>query len=279
MKTIGWLGGMSRESTTEYYRLLNETVRAELGGLHSAKIVMYSVDFEELVQLKHQSDWDQIGQILAVAAAHLGRAGADCLLIAANTMHKVADAIMLSTTVPLIHIADPTAEAIKAQGYTRVGLLGTRFTTEESFYKDRLIYQHGLAVQVPNGEERDFVHDVIYDELCLGKIRRRSRDRFREIIANLVAAGAEAVILGCTEIGLLVDAKDSTVPLFDTTEIHAQAAAKWAIAPYARECQNFFYASAEYGVLNPWITRTLACQSVLFFCGRAANGQVPTSAA
>ncbi len=230
MKTIGLLGGMSWESTIEYYRLLNEAVKAELGGLHSAKIVMYSVDFEELVQLKHQGDWDQIGQILAKAAAQLEVAGADCLLIATNTMHKVADAITVSTTVPLIHIADATAEAVREKGFTRVGLLGTRFTTEESFYKDRLIYQHGLAVQVPNGEERDFVHDVIYDELCLGKIRKRSRDHFRQIIANLVAAGAEAVILGCTEIGLLIDAKDSTVPLFDTSEIHAQAAVKWAIA-------------------------------------------------
>jgi len=232
MKTIGLLGGMSWESTIEYYRLMNEAVKAELGGLHSAKIVMYSVDFEELVQLKHQADWDQIGQILAKAAAQLEGAGADCLLLATNTMHKVADAITVSTTVPLIHIADTTAEVIRAQGFTRVGLLGTRFTTEESFYKDRLIYQHGLAVQIPNSEERDFVHDVIYDELCLGKIRKRSRDRFRQIIANLVASGAEAVILGCTEIGLLIDAKDSTVPLFDTTEIHAQAAVRWAIAPF-----------------------------------------------
>ncbi|MGD1898949.1 MAG: aspartate/glutamate racemase family protein [Phormidesmis sp.] len=230
MKTIGLLGGMSWESTIEYYRLLNETVKAELGGLHSAKILMYSVDFEELVELKHQDDWIKIGQILAAAAAQLEGAGADCLLIATNTMHKVAEAIALSTTIPLIHIADATADAIKQKGIQRVGLLGTRFTMEESFYKDRLIYQHGLAVQVPTHEERDFIHDVIYDELCLGNVSERSRDRFRESIASLVDSGVEAVILGCTEIGLLINAKDSSVPVFDTTTIHAQAAARWAIA-------------------------------------------------
>lgn len=229
MKTIGLLGGMSWESTIEYYRLLNESVKAELGGLHSAKILMYSVDFEELVVLKHQGAWDEIGQILADAAAQLEGAGADCILLATNTMHKVADAIAFSTTVPFIHIADTTADAIKLSGIHRVGLLGTRFTMEESFYKDRLIYQHGLAVQVPTGPERSFIHDVIYDELCLGDIRAVSRDRFRATITSLVAAGAEAVILGCTEIGLLVNAQDSTVPIFDTTAIHARAAVHWAI--------------------------------------------------
>ncbi|MEL6604317.1 MAG: aspartate/glutamate racemase family protein [Cyanobacteria bacterium J06614_10] len=229
MKTIGLLGGMSWESTIEYYRLLNEAVKAELGGLHSAKILMYSVDFEELVALKHKGAWDKIGQILSSAASNLEGAGADCLLIATNTMHKVAEAITLSTTIPLIHIADATAEEIKAKGVQRIGLLGTRFTMEEAFYKDRLIYQHGLAVQVPNGEERSFIHDVIYDELCLGNIRPASRDRFRKIIENLVASGAEAVILGCTEIGLLVKPTDSAVPLFDTTKIHAEAAVKWSV--------------------------------------------------
>lgn len=230
MKTIGLLGGMSWESTIEYYRLLNETVKAELGGLHSAKIVMVSVDFEEIVALKHEGDWDKIGQLLAAAAAKLEGAGADCLLLATNTMHKVAEAIALSTTLPLIHIADATAVEIKQRGIKRIGLLGTRFTMEESFYRDRLIYQHGLAVQVPNDEDRSFVHNVIYDELCLGKIRPVSRDRFCEIIARLVASGAEAVVLGCTEISLLVHPEDSVVPLFDTTAIHAIAAAKWAIA-------------------------------------------------
>lgn len=229
MKTIGLLGGMSWESTIEYYRLLNETVKAELGGLHSAKILMYSVDFEELVQLKHEGDWGKIGHLLGKAAAQLEGAGADCVLLATNTMHKVADAIALSTNIPLIHIADATADAVKQKELKRIGLLGTRFTMEEAFYKDRLIYKHGLAVQVPNGEDRSFIHDVIYDELCLGTILPRSRDRFRHIIKDLVSSGAEAVILGCTEIGLLVKPEDSSVPLFDTTEIHTQSAVQWAL--------------------------------------------------
>lgn len=229
MKTIGLLGGMSWESTVEYYRLLNEMVKAELGGLHSAKILMYSVDFEELVALKHRGDWDRIGCILAEAAVRLETGGADCILLATNTMHKVADSIAMSAKIPLIHIADATANAIKQQNIQRVGLLGTRFTMEEAFYKDRLVQQHGLSVQVPDSEARSLVHDVIYNELCLGKIRQQSRDRFLAIIANLVEAGAEAVILGCTEIGLLVRAGDSTVPLFDTTVLHARAAVEWAI--------------------------------------------------
>lgn len=231
MKTIGLLGGMSWESTIEYYRLLNETVKAELGGLHSAKILMYSVDFEELVTLKHKGDWGSIGRILAEAATRLEAGGADCILLATNTMHKVADNISMATKIPLIHIADATAEAIKQAGIQRVGLLGTRFTMEEAFYKDRLIHQHGLAVQVPDSEARSLVHDVIYDELCLGKIRHESRDRFRTIMSHLIDSGAEAVILGCTEIGLLVKPVDSTVPLFDTTAIHARAAVEWAIQP------------------------------------------------
>ncbi|MGB3765171.1 MAG: aspartate/glutamate racemase family protein [Phormidesmis sp.] len=229
MKTIGLLGGMSWESTIEYYRLLNETVKAELGGLHSAKILMYSVDFEELVELKHKGDWGEIGRLLAEAAARLETGGADCILLATNTMHKVADDISMSAKIPLIHIADATADAIKQQGIQRIGLLGTRFTMEESFYKDRLIHRHGLAIQVPNSESRELVHDVIYDELCLGKIREQSRDRFRIIIADLIEAGAEAIILGCTEIGLLVRPEDSSVPLFDTTVIHTRAAVEWAI--------------------------------------------------
>ena len=231
MKTIGLLGGMSWESTVEYYRLLNEAVKAKRGKLHSAKVLMYSVDFEEIVELKHKDDWTKIAHILTQAAVSLEQAGADCLVLATNTIHKVADNITLSTTIPFIHIADATAEAVKNAGVGRVGLLGTRFTMEEAFYKDRLIHKHGLAVQVPSGEERDFVHDVIYDELCLGDIRSASRDRYREIIQHLIENGAEAIILGCTEIGLLVKAEDSSVPLFDTTEIHALAAANWAMSP------------------------------------------------
>ncbi len=229
MKTIGLLGGMSWESTIEYYRLLNEAVRAELGRLHSAKILMYSVDFEELVALKHKGAWDEIGSLLAAAAVQLEGAGADCMLLATNTMHKVAEAITLATTVPLIHIADATASEIKQHSIQRVGLLGTRFTMEESFYKDRLIHQHGLAVQVPNRENRNAIHDIIYDELCLGQIRSVSRDRMRAAISTLAASGSEAVILGCTEIGLLVKPEDSPVTLFDTTAIHAKAAVQWAI--------------------------------------------------
>ena len=228
MKTIGLIGGMSWESTIEYYRVLNETVKGELGGLHSAKILMYSVDFEELVALKHRGAWDEIGRLLATAAAQLEEAGADCTLLATNTMHKVAEAIARSTTVPLIHIADATADEIKQHPIQRVGLLGTRFTMEESFYKDRLT-QHGLAVQVPNREERDAIHDIIYSELCLGQIRSVSRDHMCAAITNLVASGSEAIILGCTEIGLLVKPEDSPVPLFDTTTIHAKAAVRWAI--------------------------------------------------
>ena len=230
MKTIGLLGGMSWESTIEYYRLLNEVVKAELGKLHSAKILMYSVDFEEIVELKHQGNWTKIARLLVEASVNLEKAGADCIVLATNTIHKVADDITLSTTVPFIHIADATADAIKSKGVSRVGLLGTRFTMEEAFYKDRLIHKHGLAVQVPNSEERDFVHDVIYDELCLGHIRSESRDRYRTIIQHLVDNGAEAIILGCTEIGLLVKPEDSPVPLFDTTEIHTSAAAHWALS-------------------------------------------------
>ncbi|MBE9059627.1 aspartate/glutamate racemase family protein [cf. Phormidesmis sp. LEGE 11477] len=229
MKTIGLLGGMSWESTTQYYRLLNEIVRAELGGLHSAKILMYSVDFEELVALKHQGDWSEIGNLLATAAAQLEGAGAECILLATNTMHKVADAIALSTEIPLIHIADATAEEIKRQSIQRVGLLGTRFTMEESFYKDRLVQQHGLDVLVPNKEARDTIHDIIYDELCLGQIRSASRDQMRAAVSNLFESGAEAIILGCTEIGLLIGPEDSAIPLFDTTAIHANAAIYWAI--------------------------------------------------
>ena len=229
MKTIGLLGGMSWESTVEYYRLLNQAVKAEKGKLHSAKILMYSVDFEEIVELKHKGDWMKIGRILAKAATNLEKAGAECIVLATNTIHKVADDITVSTSIPFIHIADATADTIKQTGVSRVGLLGTRFTMEEAFYKDRLIHRHGLAVQVPSGEERDFVHDVIYDELCLGDIRAASRDRYRTIIQHLVDNGAEAIILGCTEIGLLVKPEDSPVPLFDTTEIHTAAAAAWAM--------------------------------------------------
>ncbi len=230
MKTIGLIGGMSWESTIPYYRLINETIKERLGGLHSAKAILYSVDFHEIERLQHSGDWDAAGALLAGAARSLEAAGADFLVLCTNTMHKVAPAIEAAVGIPLFHIADPTAEAIRRAGYSKVGLLGTRFTMEQAFYRDRLRERHGLEVLVPDQHDRDIVHRVIYDELCLGTIRPGSRADYRRIIAGLVAQGAEAVILGCTEISLLVDQQDSAVPLFDTTGIHARKAAEFALA-------------------------------------------------
>jgi aspartate racemase len=231
MKTIGLIGGMSWESTVPYYRAVNETVKARLGGLHSARLVLYSVDFHEIERLQHAGDWDTAGALLADAARALERAGADFLVLCTNTMHKVAAAIEAAVAIPLFHIADPTAARIKAAGVRKIGLLGTRFTMEQAFYKDRLQTRHGLEVLVPEAAERDIVHRVIYEELCLGTIRDESRAEYRTIMARLVERGAEAIILGCTEIMLLVGAEDASVPLFDTTAIHAEAAAEHALAP------------------------------------------------
>lgn len=230
MKTIGLIGGMSWESTVPYYRQINETVRQHLGGLHSAKIILYSVDFHDVERLQHAGDWEAAGALLADAARALESAGADLLVLCTNTMHKVAPAIEAAVGIPLFHIADPTAAAIKQAGFSTVGLLGTRFTMEQDFYRGRLRERHGLAVLVPAREERDIVHRVIYDELCLGKVVAESRDQFRRIMAGLVAQGAQAIILGCTEISLLVGQPDAAVPLFDTTGIHARQAAEWALA-------------------------------------------------
>lgn len=229
MKTIGLIGGMSWESTVPYYRTINETIKAHLGGLHSAKLVLVSVDFAEIEHLQKAGDWDTAGQVLAAAAQSLQRAGADCVVLCTNTMHKVAPAIQAAVTTPLLHIADATAQAITAAGVDTVGLLGTRFTMEQAFYKDRLADQHGLRVWVPPTEARDTVHRIIYEELCLGQVRDDSREAYRAIMADLVAQGAQAIILGCTEISLLVGANDATVPLFDTTAIHARSAALWAL--------------------------------------------------
>lgn len=229
MKTIGLIGGMSWESTVPYYRQVNETVKQHLGGLHSAKVVLYSVDFHEIERLQHAGDWDAAGAMLANAARSLQAAGADFLVLCTNTMHKVAHAIEGAVNIPLFHIADPTAEEIKRVGYTRIGLLGTRFTMEQAFYKDRLRERHGLDVIVPAQEDRDIVHRIIYEELCLGRIVDGSRDEYRRIIAALVEQGAQAIILGCTEISLLVAQQDAAVPLFDTTAIHARKAAEWAL--------------------------------------------------
>lgn len=230
MKTIGLIGGMSWESTVPYYRQVNETVKQHLGGLHSAKVVLVSVDFHEVERLQHAGDWDAAGELLANAARSLQAAGADFMVLCTNTMHKVAPAIEGAVQIPLFHIADPTAEEIKGAGHTKIGLLGTRFTMEQAFYKDRLRERHGLDVLVPDAADRDIIHRIIYEELCLGSIVDASRDEYRRIIAALVARGAQAVILGCTEISLLVAQRDAAVPLFDTTAIHARKAAEWALA-------------------------------------------------
>jgi len=230
MKTIGLIGGMSWESTASYYRLVNEGVQQALGGLHSAQILLDSVDFAPIERMQADGDWDGAGALLAHAARALEAGGADFLLVCTNTMHKVAPAIEAAVQLPLLHIADPTAEAIKRAGYARIGLLGTRFTMEDDFYVGRLRERHGLEVLVPNLAEREVIHRVIYDELCLGRLVDASRDAYRQIMAGLVERGAEAIILGCTEISLLVEQRDSAVPLFDTTSLHARAAVAWALA-------------------------------------------------
>jgi aspartate racemase len=221
---------MSWESTLPYYRHINEAVRERLGGLHSARLVLYSLDFHEIEALQRQGDWAAAGTLLADAARRLESAGADFLLLCTNTMHKVADAIEAASALPLLHIADPTAAAIQAAGLQRVGLLGTRFTMEQSFYRQRLEDRHGIQVLVPDEPDRAEVHRVIYEELCRGVVSEASRQAYRQVISRLVARGAQAVILGCTEIGLLVRADDAEVPLFDTCVLHAQAAAERALS-------------------------------------------------
>lgn len=230
MKTIGLIGGMSWESTIPYYRQINEVVKARLGGLHSAKLLLYSVDFYDIERLQHAGNWAAAGGLLAQAARSLELGGADFLVLCTNTMHKVAADIEAAVRIPLFHIADPTATDIKAAGFSTVGLLGTRFTMEQAFYKDRLSERHGLQVLTPEATDRDIVHRIIYEELCLGKLIDASRAEYRRVMADLIRQGAEAIILGCTEISLLVTEKDSAVPLFDTTNIHARQAAEWALA-------------------------------------------------
>lgn len=230
MKVIGLIGGMSWESTVPYYRLVNETVKARLGGLHSAKVVLYSVDFHEIEQLQHAGDWQQAGALLADAARALESAGADFLVLCTNTMHKVASTIEDAVSIPLLHIADATAGEIRQAGLSTVGLLGTRFTMEQDFYRERLQRRHGLTVLIPGPDDREIVHRVIYDELCLGTITDVAGDEYRRVIGELVARGAQAVILGCTEISLLVGQHDAPVPLFDTTSIHARHAAERALS-------------------------------------------------
>ncbi|AWZ04055.1 MULTISPECIES: aspartate/glutamate racemase family protein [unclassified Streptomyces] len=228
MKTIGLIGGMSWESTAEYYRILNERTRERLGGLHSARCVLYSVDFAEIEQLQVQGRWAEAGEVLAGAARSLEAAGADLLLICTNTMHKVADRVEAATSLPLLHLADTTAAAVRAAGLSRVGLLGTAFTMEQDFYRGRL-EAGGLDVRVPDPEGRALVHRVIYEELCLGVVREQSRAAYRRVVEDLVAGGAEGVVLGCTEIELLIGPGDSPVPVFPTARLHAEAAVDAAL--------------------------------------------------
>jgi aspartate racemase len=224
MRTIGLIGGMSWESSAEYYRLLNEGVRDRLGPTASARCLLWSFDFSQIEVLQHYSDWEGLGAMMLDAARRLETAGAEMLLICTNTMHRLAPAVEAGVRIPLLHIADPTAERIRTTGLRTVGLLGTAFTMEQDFYKRRLTEQHGLNVLVPDEEDRAAVHRVIYEELVAGKVLPASREAFRSIIARLVANGAEGVILGCTEIMLLIGARDSPVPIFDTTALHAAAA-------------------------------------------------------
>lgn len=229
MKTIGLIGGMSWESSLEYYRIVNERVQARLGGVHSAKCVLVSVDFAEVEVLQREGRWEEAARMMETAACQLEAAGADCVVICTNTMHKLAGAVERAVHIPLLHIVDPTAERVCASGIQRVGLLGTRFTMEEDFYKGRLVEKYPLEVLIPDAEARAVVHRVIYDELVVGKINPASKAAYREVIGGLVARGAQGIILGCTEIGLLVKAEDSPVPIFDTTLLHAEAAVDFAL--------------------------------------------------
>jgi len=238
MKTIGLLGGMSWESTLDYYRKINEGVKNTLGGLHSAKIAMYSVDFGPIEKLQHAGDWEGTAKILSDAAKNIQAAGADFLLICTNTMHKVAPEIEAAIEIPLLHIADATAEILVKEDIKSVGLLGTAFTMEQDFYKARLINDYGIKVLVPNEEDRKIIHKVIYQELCLGKIESESKAEYLRIIDALAAKGAEAVILGCTEIGMLVSQTDTNVRLLDTTVIHAEKAVEYATSKPSSGCSR-----------------------------------------
>ncbi|MBK9207353.1 MAG: aspartate/glutamate racemase family protein [Anaerolineales bacterium] len=229
MKTIGLIGGMSWESSIEYYRIINETAKEKLGGLHSAKSLMVTVDFAEIEKLQHEDRWDEAAQILIKCAQDLERGGADFIVLCTNTMHKLADQIIANVNIPFLHIADATAQKITAAGIKKIGLLGTRFTMEHDFYKGRLIQNFGLNVLIPNEADREIVHRVIYDELVQGRIVDSSREEYKRIIKSLITQGAQGIILGCTEIELLVKQEDSTAPLFPTTSIHAIAAVEYAL--------------------------------------------------
>ncbi|MFE8148930.1 aspartate/glutamate racemase family protein [Brenneria goodwinii] len=230
MKTLGLIGGMSWESTIPYYSTINEYVKNQLGGLHSAKIILHSVDFHDIEQLQSQGDWQQAARVLSDIAMGLEKAGAEAIVICTNTMHKVADAVENASQLPLLHIADATGESIAKQGMKKVGLLGTRYTMEQDFYRQRIRDRYGIDVIIPDSAGRETVNRVIYEELCQGKIDAGSRQAYREIITQLERQGAEGIILGCTEIPLLLSADDANVPLFDTTTLHAIAAAKYALS-------------------------------------------------
>jgi aspartate racemase len=230
VKTIGLIGGMSWESSLEYYRILNETIKVKLGGLHSAKCILYSVDFAEIEALQHEGKWDEAAAHMVAAGRSLERAGADFIVLCTNTMHKLADALQGGVRIPLLHIADATAQQIRSRGLKTIGLLGTRFTMEQEFYKGRLTDRYGLNVMTPDSDEREAVHRIIYDELCLGVVKADSRATYVQIMERMVQSGAEGIILGCTEIELLVREGDCRVPVFPTTRIHAVAAVEFALA-------------------------------------------------
>lgn len=229
MKTLGLIGGMSWESTLPYYRAINEGVRERLGGLHSAKLVLYSVDFYEIEACQARGDWDRAGQMLADAAVALKRAGAEGIVLCTNTMHKVAQPIIAQSGLPFLHIADGTAAEIKRAGMSQVALLGTRYTMEQDFYRGPMLEQHGITTLVPDENDRQVVNRIIFDELCQGRFLAESKARYLGIVDELVARGAQGVIFGCTEIGLLLNASDCPVPVFDTTAIHASAAVEFML--------------------------------------------------
>jgi aspartate racemase len=230
VRTIGLLGGMSWESTVSYYQIINRTIAENLGGLHSAKILLYSADFAEIERLQRANQWGEAGSLLADAALALQEAGAGFIVLCTNTMHRVAPDIERRIDIPLLHIVDPTAEAIRRSGVSALGLLGTRFTMEEAFYRGRLESEFGLTVYVPEAASRELVHEVIFSELCRGILSESSRETFQRVVSELIAMGAQAIVLGCTEIGLLLRPADAPVPLFDTTLLHAEAAALFALA-------------------------------------------------
>ncbi|MBY0595202.1 aspartate/glutamate racemase family protein [Bacillus bingmayongensis] len=237
MQMIGLIGGMSWESSAEYYRIINEQVKKRLGGLHSAKCLLYSVDFAEIEYYQSEGDWEKAGEVLGEAAYSLEKAGADFIVICTNTMHKVISNIKEKVSIPILHIADATAIEIKKHGIRSVGVLGTKYTMEQDFYKSR-IEQNGIKIIVPNEADRELINGIIYNELCLGEINQVSRDSYKEIINRLVQNGAEGIILGCTEIGLLVKQEDSQVPLFDTTFIHAVEAVNISLGRYLNAVQE-----------------------------------------